>query len=271
MISNLEKFKTDLKTLIQKGGNLLNAIQYESIPEQFEEAFIKNKMTKKEIADFKKSIPSFAGEYQSWYSEALNVIKQLLPDRLEDFIKLYEKPKNRKEIKYGNYVIEDYLQNLTVTRGWEKEVVVGTKAAIPQFTQQLNILKSVKNKFESSLFDIKQLVQADLFDSELEVAKELLKNKFERAAGAVSGVVLEKHLNQVCENHKVILAKKDPNISDLNDFLKAQNIIDVPQWRFIQHLGDLRNLCDHDKKKEPSKEQVSDLIIGVEKITKTLF
>ena len=60
-------------------------------------------------------------------------------------------------------------------RGWEKEKVVGTDAAIPRFRQQLNIVSSVKKRFESSLFDIRQLVQADLFDSELDAAKELNK------------------------------------------------------------------------------------------------
>ena len=195
----------------------------------------------------------------------------MLPDRLGDFIKLYEKPKVRKEIKYGNYVIEDYLQTLTVTRGWEKEEVVGPTAAIPQFTQQLNILKSVEKRFESSLFDIKQLVQADLFDSELEAAKELNKKGFTRGAGAIAGVVLEKHLAQVCDNHSVTVTKKDPGISDLNDLLKSSNVIEVPQWRANQHLSDLRNLCDHNKKVDPTKDQIDELIEGVEKVTKTLF
>ena len=59
--------------------------------------------------------------------------------------------------------MEDYLQGLAVTRNtvWDKEKVVEPSAAIPKFEQQLNILKSVKQRFTSSLFDIKQLVQAD--------------------------------------------------------------------------------------------------------------
>lgn len=158
-----------------------------------------------------------------------------------------------------------------MTRGWEKEKVVGPDAAIPHFRQQLAILKSVRARFESSLFDIRQLVQADLFDSELDAAKELAKNKFTRAAGALAGVVLERHLAQVCDNHGIKVAKKVPGISDLNNTLKEANVIDVPQWRFVQHLADIRNLCDHNKKMEPTAEQVDDLVAGVMKITKTLF
>lgn len=199
------------------------------------------------------------------------LIKQILPDRLSDFVRHYEKPKPRKDITYENYRIEDYLQGLNITRGWEKEKVVGPDAAIPHFRQQAAILKSVKGRFESSLFDICQLVQADLFDSELDAAKELAKNKFTRAAGALAGVVLEKHLAQVCKNHDIKGNKKAPCISDLNNALKDASVIEVPQWRFIQHLADIRNLCDHNKKTEPTVDQVDDLIAGVMKITKTLF
>ncbi len=160
---------------------------------------------------------------------------------------------------------------MRTTRGWEETVVVEPSAAIPQFRQQLAILKSIKPWFNSTLFEIQQLVQADLFDSELESAKELAKNNYLRAAGAVAGVVIESHLGQVCQDHAIKFRKKHLTISDFNDELKAQSIIDVPTWRFIQHLGDLRNLCDHKKLDDPTQEQIDDLISGVDKITKTVF
>ena len=267
---NMERYKKDLDKLISDGGSLLNAMQFECYPEEFETQARKVLKGKKFI-EFKKKLPSFKEKYQIWYSEALAIIKLLLPDRVEDFIKLYEKPKNRKEIKYGNYVIEDYLQRLTVTRGWDQKKIVGPEAAIPQFQQQSKILESAKRRFESSLFDIKQLVQADLFDSELEAAKELNKKGFTRGAGAIAGVVLEGHLFQVCENHKINVRKKNPTINDLNQILKDNDVIEMKDWRFIQHLADLRNLCDHKKKKDPIQSDINELIQGVEKVTKTIF
>src|SRR3989337_1007791 len=213
MPSNLDRYKKDLDALILRGEQLHNAIQSECYPEQFQRAL---KELKQEARDVLAELPSFADGYQAWYSEAKLVIKQLLPDRLADFVRHYEKPKPRKDISYDNYRIEDCLQSLTVTRGYDKEKVVGPDAAIPHFRQQLSILRSVKARFESSLFDIRQLVQADLFDSELDAAKELAKNKFTRAAGALAGVVLERHLIQVCDNHGVKVGKKAPGISDLN-------------------------------------------------------
>ena len=135
----------------------------------------------------------------------------------------------------------------------------------------MSILKSVKARFESSLFDIRQLVQADLFDSEIDTAGILAKNGFFRASGAVAGVVLEKRLGQASENHRLKIAKKAPTIADYNNALKEADVVDIAQWRFIQHLADIRNLCDHDKKTEPTRDQVEDLIAGVRKTIKTLF
>ena len=257
MMSNLDRYKKDLESLITTGQQLEISIKAKCYPER-----VKSQLKKKlgaETEEVIAALPPFATTYQRWYSEAKALIRQLLPDRLADFVRYYEKPKTRKAITYESYRIEDFLQGLSVTRGWEKEKVVGPEAAIPHFRQQLAILDSVQARFESSLFDIKQLVMADLFDSELDAAKELAKKKFLRAAGAVAGVVLEKHLAQVCRNHSVAISGRAPGISDLNDLLKAANVVDVPQWRFIQHLGAIRNLCDHNKTKEPTAEQVRSL------------
>src|SRR6266576_488371 len=196
-MTNLEKYKKDLESLIAQGEHLYVGIQLECYPDQFKAA-VKKKMKERVEAMGKDTpvspLPSFTPSYQTWYSEARALIRQLLPDRLADFVRHYEKPKPRKDITAENYRIEDYLQGITVTRGYLNEKVVGLEAAIPHFREQLSILKAVYQRFESSLFDIRQLVQADLFDSELDAAIELAKNKFTRAAGALAGVVLESHL-----------------------------------------------------------------------------
>src|SRR6202140_2333638 len=190
-MTNLEKYKKDLDSLITRGDRLYVGIQLECDPDKFKAA-IKKQMEKRVEGVPVSPLPRFTDEYQSWYSEARALIRQLLPDRLADFVRHYEKPKPRKEITAENYRIEDYLQGLTVTRtsGYGTEKIVGLDAAIPHVREQENILKAVSQRFESSLFDIRQLVQADLFDSELDAAGELAKNKFTRAAGALAGVVL---------------------------------------------------------------------------------
>jgi hypothetical protein len=148
--------------------------------------------------------------------------------------------------------------------------VAGPKAARVLMEQQLQIVKAAKSRFESSLFDIKAMAQADLFSNELDAATELNRVGFARGAGAIAGVVLEGHLATVCQTHSVSIAKKKPTLSDFYEALKAANVIDQVTWRFIQHLGDIRNMCDH-KGKDPTKDQVGDLIEGTRKISKTVF
>ena len=253
-MTNLEKYKSDLSRLISQGDALYKAICNECEP------IDRRERNKNDLC--------FCTGYQPWYSESLIVIKQLLPDRLNDFKSYYEVPSNRKKITSQNYQIKDYLDALENPELFPYDSFE-EKNAIPKFKQQLYILKSVQSRFESSLFDIQQFVQADLFDNELDAAKLLNKNKFMRAAGAMAGVVLERHLSQVLKNHN-LTCKKD-TISPLNDALKAGNVYDLPTFRKIQHLGDIRNLCDHDSTREPTQKEVDELINGVDSIIKTVF
>jgi hypothetical protein len=253
-----ERYKADIDNLVQRGAALALAMHFELIPE----------IKKKVSAEGLKKIPNFRNTYQSWYSEALVCISQLMPDRRDDFISYYKPLKARKSLDLENYTISDYLRGLSSSRLGEE--IVGPTAALEPFQQQVRIVESLKQRFESSLFDIRALVQADLFDDELDAAQELSKKGFQRAAGAMSGVVLEGHLSTVCLQHQ-IRAPKNPTISKLNDLLKENNVIDQPTWRFIQHLGDLRNSCDHKRGSDPRSEAIEELIIGVKKITKTVF
>ena len=77
-------------------------------------------------------------------------------------------------------------------------------------------------------------------------------------------------MKQVATDHNIIIRKKDPSIGTLNDLLKDEGVVDLTAWKEMQYLGQLRNLCDHDKEREPTKDEVVTLINGVEKYTKTL-
>ena len=85
-----------------------------------------------------KALPIFRTSYEAWYSESLALLRQILPDRVSNFVGLYEKPKGRKGLDAGNYVIQDYLQDLIATQGGMTKV--GPIAALPQYRQQLAIL-----------------------------------------------------------------------------------------------------------------------------------
>lgn len=255
MLADINKFQEDFHKLTDAGKTIGLALH--------EELDGKKRSQKLPL--------SFHDDYQNWYSEARLVVEQLLPQRLSEFTSLYEADPKRKQIHALNYTIADYLNGIR-----PKPDVMGHKpfdelVIFGRFQTQIMILDSIARRFESSLFEIKQLAQASLFDSELDAADELLRVGFLRASGAIGGVVLEKHLAQVCASHKVTVKKTDPTISELNDLLKGAGVIDVSTWRPIQRLSDLRNICVHNKNHEPLKEEVAELIAGVRKISKTLF
>lgn len=266
-MTNLDRYKKDLIRLIELGTNMDLDLRSRAQEKQGAKLHKSRQKLKRKVSCI------FESAYQKWYTEAYAIIKQLLPDRLDEFEAFYKVDSKRKSVDVTTYKIQDWLMGLRAAP--DKDTCelpfYDLAVVIMRFAVQLEILKSLESRFESSLFDIKQLIQADLFDSELDVARELLKNGFLRAAGVIAGVVLEFHLSQVCTNHRLTLKKKVPAIADLNDLLKNSSVIDVPQWRFIQRLSDLRNLCAHKKHREPTADEITELIDGIEKITKTLY
>lgn len=265
MSSNLERYRKDLTELHRRAEVAVHSLYVEVNSLGY---WRNNKrsegMTEAELDKLEAELLSFPRAYHRWYSEALVLVKQLLPDRVKDFVGLYEIPSHRPSCNRENYRIADACANRSGPGS------VTPMEAMPLLREQIAIFESAALRLESSLFDMRQLVQADLFDSEIDAARELFEKGFGRAAGAVAGVVLEGHLKEVCASHNLTPPKAHPTINDFNQALKGAEIVDVPDWRLIQRLGDIRNKCDHPTK-EPTKAQIEDLIDGAEKITKTVF
>jgi hypothetical protein len=265
MITNISRYKADLEKVVKLGETMKGDLAFRHLKAE-------GKMTEEEQKVAKSLEGKFEEEYQRWYTESAAVIRQLLPDRLQEFESLYKGDGKRKDLNATNYHIQDWLNGIRAgTDIYKKKYYDDFAIVVMRFSTQLDILRAVGGRFESSLFDIQQLVQADLFDSELDAAKALAKHGFSRAAGAMAGVVLERHLAQVATNHKATVRKQHPTINDFNEQLKSANVLDVPTWRFIQRLGDIRNLCDHNKSRDPTMDEITELVDGVGKITKTVF
>ena len=168
------------------------------------------------------------------------------------------------------YTISDFLNGITIRRATGEEVFDSKRLFLVKLNYQIAILKSAHSKIGTILADITSIIHAELFDNELDAARELLKSGFLRASGTMAGVTLEWHLSNLLNKHNLRVTKKTPSISDLNEQLKKSGVFDVPTRRNIQRLGDLRNLCAHNKNREPTKEEVDELIKEVAKVVKTL-
>ena len=91
---SIDRYEKDLDALVSQGSRLHNAMQNECFPQRVA------RDAKTSLGDgageFIRALPSFNDEYQAWYSEAKALVRQLLPDRLSDLTRYYEKPKSRK-------------------------------------------------------------------------------------------------------------------------------------------------------------------------------
>ncbi len=208
--------------------------------------------------------PDFKKEYHIWYAKALRTIEALASDRREEFEIYYRGQKNIKKLDALTAGISHFLQGIVTTSGYETKDYFGTFTSGVQ--QQIHILESVKANIDDILFNLESEIQYGIFKSEIDVAKDLQRSKLLRPAGAVIGVVLESHLKAVLEKRGIASKKKTPSISDYNDELKEQKIIDVTTWRLIQRCGDIRNHCVHSKEREPTSDEIDDIVRAAEKI-----
>jgi hypothetical protein len=134
-----------------------------------------------------------------------------------------------------------------------------------------SIVSSIPKYIEMKLNDMELSISQAYLGDQLTAAQVLIKAGHIRAAGAVAGVLLERHLKMLCDHHgPPIKYKKADGISALNNLLKNTIYYDTAIWRKVQWMGDVRNSCDHARTPEPRKEDVSDLIEEVKKFI-TLF
>jgi len=221
--------------------------------------------------DLKEYI-EFGVVYQDWYSRALKLVEALAPERLEEFISYYRIDPKRKDTSYASYVIQDYIKGVAARRDIYTDEPLWDihQAVMMRVLNQFQILSSLSSRIDSVLQDVTGHLFAEIQDSELQAAVQL-KRISKRASGALAGVVLERHLQRAAANHKIPIRKASPTIADLNDPLKQAGVYELPMWRKIQLLADLRNLCSHQKADEPTGEQVDELIAGVNSVIKSVF
>lgn len=136
------------------------------------------------------------------------------------------------------------------------------------YETQWDAFKRLKSVFLAAMDDykngyltsIKNLIQADVFDSELEQAQELLSSGYRLAAAVIAGVVLETTLRDLCYQNSLTIGKLDKMNSDL---AKA-GVYNKLQQKRITALADIRNSAAHGKPEEFSDADVIMMIRDIE-------
>ena len=108
MKSNIDHLRKELTDLINEGDRLRLSLALEL-------KIVGDDLKPKLVA---MNLPRFKDSYESWYTVALQVVRQVIPDRLADFTKQY-KDEKRKQTDFLTYGISDFMIGLQTTRGGE--------------------------------------------------------------------------------------------------------------------------------------------------------
>jgi len=200
----------------------------------------------------------FGERYQSWYSRALPLMKQLALDRYAEFQSFYAVDPRYAWRETNRHVIQDYFQG---NGAYEKTVRC--------FKNQLAILKSVSDRLSWRTPDTEdQLLRGQQLDL-LESARELIKIN-ERAAGVIAGSVLGAYLKKLAARHQVKLRKTSPSAAELAEALKEAKVLDIPVWSQTIWAAEIHGRCLKEGE-GPTKPQVRDLIDGTRWLLANIF
>jgi hypothetical protein len=126
-----------------------------------------------------------------------------------------------------------------------------------------SVFLAAKEDFEGGyLSSVRNLVQAEVFSTELEQARELLTAGYRAPAAVICGVVLETNLRSLCEARSLSAGKLDKMNADL---AKAGQYNSLVQKR-ITALAAIRNSAAHGNSAEFDDSDVKSMIEEVEKL-----
>lgn len=120
------------------------------------------------------------------------------------------------------------------------------------------------------LISFKQIIQAEVFDSELEQATYFLNENYKIPAAVIAGVVLETAIKELCINNGIDIylpdGKREKKLEKLNEDLTKSGIYPLNQQKKVTYYADIRNNAAHGKPENFDAEDVRDMIKGIEKL-----
>jgi hypothetical protein len=124
------------------------------------------------------------------------------------------------------------------------------------------VFHATKEDFEGGyLVSFRNLVQAEVFTSELEQAEELLKSGYATAAAVIAGVVLETTLRDLCTTHEL----EHGSLNKMNDDLAKAGAYNASQKKRITALAAIRNSAAHGKPEEFTDGDVKGMLDDVDR------
>jgi len=124
------------------------------------------------------------------------------------------------------------------------------------------VFLAAKEDYEGGYLNtVRNLVQAEVFGSELEQAVELLHAGYASAAAVISGVVLETTIRNLCTDHDITHGKLDK----MNADLAKAGVYNSLQQKRITAMAGIRNAAAHGDTAKFNPGDVKGMIDDVER------
>lgn len=134
---------------------------------------------------------------------------------------------------------------------------------VARFLRIRSVFLAAKEDFEGGyLSSVRALVQAEVFSTELDQARELLSAGYAVAAAVITGVVLETNLRELCTRYNVAAGKLERMNADL---VKA-GAYNVLVQKKITALAAIRNSAAHGNAAEFNSSDVTAMLADVERL-----
>lgn len=148
----------------------------------------------------------------------------------------------------------------------EAEKLVSYDSYMNQLKRMKAVFLGAKEDFEGGyLNSLRNLVQAEVFNNELEQAEELFDRGYATAAAVIAGVVLETALRDLCSINGI----EHGSINKMNDDLAKTGAYNANQKKQITSLSAIRNSAAHGKPEEFTNDQVRGMIDDVNRFLAT--
>ncbi len=193
------------------------------------------------------ALPAFSFAYQEWYRKCLGLLEVNGSSALEEFTKHYADDISIwTKLNPSNYGTTDTAVKLKMF-----------------ITAQVAMVAALASELSGRAMNIQSELSYQYIADEYDQAQVLSELGFERAAGAVAGVALERNLRLLAQKHDVDVApnppaKKRADFSDYLAALKKKGVINELQRKQYEALYEVRKQCSHPE--EPKREDIERLI-----------
>lgn len=170
----------------------------------------------------------------------------------EDLLEWTVKTKNllNKACGQNSDHYQEFLKN---------ENIGSVDTPIKKFGRLRSVFRAAREDYEGGyLRSTRSLIQAEVFDTELEQAQAFLNAGYKTPAAVVAGVVLETSLRELCAQQGI--PHESEKLEKMNADLAKKGVYNKLQQKRITALADIRNSAAHGHPDQFKEADVRDMI-----------